>query len=83
MPRPEKMAQRTPAQMRDLMEVACLWVAIAEPIRLHVGDAAFAQCKEMFYAGILAWFWQSQQNNRVLDSVRRSVPTKPCTCGSD
>lgn len=53
---PEKMAQRTVPQMRDLMEVACLWVAISEPLRLHLGDAAFTQCKEMFFAGILGRF---------------------------
>lgn len=51
---PEKLAQRDPASMKDLMEVCCLLVAIHEPIRLHIGDGAgFEQLDDMFMEGTL------------------------------
>ena len=50
---PEKLAQRDVQSMRDLMEICCVWVAIQEPIRLHVGDAAYHQLDEMFGSGNL------------------------------
>jgi len=68
---PEKLAQRDAAAMRDLMEVCCLWVAIYEPIRLHVGEGAgFDKLEEMFYDGTLA-----------LNKTMYNFPpkkTKPC-----
>lgn len=51
---PEKMAQRDLPGMRDLMEVCCLWVALLEPIRLHVGDGpGFEHLEAMFLEGNL------------------------------
>ena len=35
------------------MEICCVWVAIHEPIRLHVGDAAYLELDDMFASGNL------------------------------
>lgn len=50
---PEKMSQRDAASMRDLMEVCCLWVAIREQIRLHVGDGPGQKLDRLFEEGTL------------------------------
>lgn len=61
----EKFAQRDVQSMKDLMEVVCVWIAIKEPLRVYVGDAAFTQLEEMFMTGTLDFiFIPSQANSK-------------------
>ena len=48
-----------------------MWVAIQEPIRLHVGDAAYLQLDEMFGSGNLFIKLDSPPRILVSKEVRR------------
>ena len=49
----QKQSQRDCAEMKDLMEICCLWHAISPKIELAVGVGPHKQLQEMFQSGML------------------------------
>ena len=73
----QKLAQRDLASMRDLMEICCLWTALREQIKVHIGAGeAYTKVEQMFNDGNLSLF----QKNKT-GYVFPGIQAEPCIIG--